>query len=160
MAKDGKREAAEKLYVKQSMTCPQIAAELRVNDGTIYRWKAEAAAQGETTDWEARRRAYNLSPRELISIYTESLKILVLKFRENTEMLFDPKNADSIAKHVSVLDKLNNLSNYPGAILDLIKTANRWLEENQPELKVKMEPYWDSIYQELAKTGAKKGLFE
>jgi hypothetical protein len=160
MAKDGKREEAENLYVLQDMTCPQIAAELGVNNGTVYRWKAEAAVQGETTDWEARRRAYNLSPSELVLIYSESLKPLILKFKKNPELLFDPKNADSIAKHVSVLDKLNNLSNYPGAILDLIRTANQWLAENQPELKVKMEPCWESIYQQLAKIGAKKGLFE
>jgi transposase len=160
MAKDGKREEAERLYVRRAMTCPQIAAELGVNDGTVYRWKAEAAAQGETADWEGRRRAYNLSPGELTSIYSESLKAWVVQIRENPEMLSDPKIADAIAKHVSVLDKLNDRSNYPGAILDLIKTANQWLAENQPELKAKMEPYWDSIYQELAKSSAKKGLFE
>ncbi|MDR1175341.1 MAG: DUF1804 family protein [Treponema sp.] len=158
MAKDGKREQAENLYVRQSMTCPQIAAELGVNDGTVYRWKADAAAQGETTDWEALRRAYNLSSRELLSIYSEGLKILILNFKKNPEMLLDPKNADSIVKHVSVLDKLNKLSNYPGAILDLIKAANQWLAENQPELKTNMEPYWDNIYQELVKSSTGKGL--
>ena len=160
MAKDGKRKEAERLYIRQDVTCPQIAAELGVNEGTVYRWKAEAAARGETADWEARRRAFNMSPRELVSIYSESLRGMILKIRENPEMLPDSKIADVIAKHVSVMDKLDDRSNYPGAVLDLIKTANRWLAENQPELKAKMEPYWDSIYQELAKSSAKKGLSE
>jgi hypothetical protein len=160
MAKDGKREEAEKLYVKQSMTCPQIAAELGVNDGTVYRWKAEAAAQGETADWDAQRRAYNMSPRELVSIYSESFKAWVVKIRQNPEMLSDPKIADAIVKHISVLQKLDNRSQYMGVALDLIKTANQWLAEHQPEAKATMEPYWESIYQELAKYSTSKGLFE
>jgi transposase len=160
MAKEGRKEEAERLYVRHAMTCPQIAAELGVDDGTVYRWKAEAAERGETTDWEARRRAYNLSPRELTAIYSESLKAWIVQIKQNPEMLSDPKIADAIAKHVSVLDKLNDRSNYPGAILDLIKTADRWLAENRPELKAGMEPCWDSIYQELAKSSARKGLFE
>ena len=160
MAKDGKREEAEKLYVKQSMTCPQIAAELGVNDGTVYRWKAEAAEQGETTDWDAQRRAYNMSPRELVSIYSESLKAWVIKLRQNPEMLSDPKIADSIAKHISVLQKLDSRSQYMGVALDLIKTANQWLAENRPELKAQMEPCWENVYQELAKYVTCKWLFE
>ncbi|MDR0556317.1 MAG: DUF1804 family protein [Treponema sp.] len=160
MAKDDKREEAEKLYVRQSMTCPQIAAELGVNDGTVYRWKAEAAAQGETTDWDAQRRAFNMSPRELVSIYSESLKAWVVKIKRNPETLSDPKIADAIVKHISALQKLDNRSQYMGVALDLIKIANQWLAENQPELKARMEPYWESVYQELAKYSTGKGLFE
>jgi hypothetical protein len=159
MAKEDKREEAEKLYVRQSMTCPQIAAELGVNDGTVYRWKAEAA-QGETTDWDAQRRLLNLSPRELVSIYSETLKAWIVKIKQNPEMLSDPKIADAIVKHISALQKLDNRSQYIGVALDLIKIANQWLAENQPELKAKMEPYWESVYQELAKYSTGKGLFE
>jgi DNA-binding transcriptional regulator LsrR (DeoR family) len=160
MAKEGKREEAEKLYVKQSMTCPQIAAELGVNEGTVYRWKAEAAAQGETTDWDAQRRAFNMSPRKLVSIYSESLKAWVVKIKQNPETLSDPKIADAIVKHISALQKLDNRSQYLGVALDLIKIANQWLADNQPELKAKIDPYWENIYQELAKYSAGKGLFE
>jgi hypothetical protein len=158
MAKDDKRQEAEQLYVRTAMTCPQIAAELRVSEGTVYRWKAASVAQGETADWEARRRAYNLSPGELKSVFSETLKVCFLKIRENPEMLSDPKVADSLYKQVIVLEKLDNRSNYPGAVLDLIGSANRWLAENQPELKVKMEPFWDNIFQELVKDTTKKGI--
>jgi hypothetical protein len=160
MTKENKKEEAEKLYVRQSMSCPQIAAELGVNEGTVYRWKAEAAAQGETTDWDAQRRAFNMSPRELVSIYSESLKAWVVKIKQNPETLSDPKIADAIVKHISALQKLDNRSQYMGVALDLIKIANQWLAENQSELKAKMEPFWESIYQELAKYSTGKGLFE
>jgi hypothetical protein len=141
------------------MTCPQIAAELGVNDGTVYRWKAEAAAQGEAADWDAQRRAFNMSPRELVSIYSESLKAWVVKIKRNPETLSDPKIADAIIKHISALQKLDNRSQYMGVALDLIKIANQWLAENQPDLKTKMEPYWENIYQALANYSANKGLF-
>jgi transposase-like protein len=160
MAKEDKREEAEKLYVRQSMTCPQIAAELGVNDGTVYRWKAEAAERGETTDWDAQRRAFNMSPRELVSIYSESLKAWIVKIKQNPETLSDPKIADAVVKHISALQKLDNRSQYMGVALDLIKIANQWLAENQSGLKAQMEPWWESIYQELAKYSTGKGLFE
>ena len=44
MAKDERRTEAERLYVKEGKSCVQIAAKLEVSEGTIYRWKAEAAA--------------------------------------------------------------------------------------------------------------------
>jgi DNA-binding transcriptional regulator LsrR (DeoR family) len=157
--KDNKREEAEKLYVQQSMTCPQIAAKLGVNDGTVYRWKAEAAGQGETTNWDAQRRTFNMSPRELVSIYSEILKAWVVRIKQNPETLSDPKIADAVVKHVSALRKLDNRSQYLGVALDLIKITNQWLAENQPELKAKMEPYWENIYQKLAKYSTNKELF-
>jgi hypothetical protein len=160
MAKDGRREQAENLYVRQAMTCPQIAAELGVNDGTVYRWKSDAAAQGEVTDWDAQRRVFNMSPRELVAIYSESLKAWIVKIKQNPEMLSDPKIADSIVKHISALQKLDNRSQYLGVALDLIKITNQWLGENQPEVKEKMEPLWENIYQELAKYGTAKRVFE
>jgi IS30 family transposase len=159
MAKDDKREDAERLYVRQGLSCPQIAAELGVNDGTVYRWKTEAAARGEASDWDAQRRAFNMAPRELVSIYSESLKTWIVKIKQNPEALSDPKIADAIVKHISALQKLDNRSQYMGVALDLIQTANRWLGENRPELKAKMEVCWESIYQELAKYSTSKGLF-
>jgi hypothetical protein len=129
-------------------------------DGTVYRWKAEAAERGEIADWDAQRRAFNMSPRELVSIYSESLKAWVVKIKRNPETLSDPKIADAVVKHISALRKLDNRSQYMGVALDLIKIANQWLAENQPELKAKMDPCWEGVYQELAKYGAGKGLFE
>ena len=81
MALTDKRDEAEKLYVRKSMTCPAIAAELGVNDGTVYRWKTEAAEKGEASDWDVQRRTYNMSPRELSAIYAESVKAWMVKIK-------------------------------------------------------------------------------
>lgn len=146
MAKDERRADAERLYVKEGKSCAQIAAELGVSEGTIYRWKSEAQAAGEASDWDTARRVYNMSPRELVAMYAEALKQWVVKIKQEPDLLYDWEIADAIAKHVSVLQKLDNRSQYMGVALDLIKIADRWLYENQRELKTKMEPYWEAIY--------------
>ena len=158
MAKDDKRIEAEKLYVKNGLSCPAVAENLGVNEGTIYRWKAEAAAKGEAAGWDAQRRVYNMSPRELFAIYAESVKTWVAQIQQNPSLLSDGKIADAIAKHVSVLQKLDTWSQYLGVALDLIKTASQWLSENQPEVKERIDPYWENIYQELVKYSTGKGL--
>lgn len=158
MAKDDKRTEAERLYVKEGKSCTQIAQELDVSEGTIYRWKADAAALGETADWDTARRVYNMSPRELVAIYAEALKQWVVKIKQDPSLLSDGKIADAIAKHVSVLQKLDNRSQYMGVALDLIKIADQWLYEHDSELKAKMEPYWESIYQALSEYCTKKGF--
>jgi transposase len=159
MAKNDKREEAEKLYVRKSMSCAQIASELGVNEGTVYRWKGDAAEKGEISDWDAARRVYNMSPREIAAIYAEGLKTWVVQLKQNPDLYADGKVADAIVKHVSVLQKIDARSQYLGAVLELIETANRWLEKYQPELKEKMSPFWESIYQEMAEQSARKDLF-
>jgi transposase-like protein len=159
MALKEMRTEAEKLYVKSGLSCAAIAETLDVGEGTIYRWKAEAAEKGEAGDWDAQRRVYNLSPREMFAVYAESVKTWIAGLQKNPELLADGKIADAIAKHVSVLQKLDTRGQYKGVALDLIKVVNLWLAENQPELKEKIEPYWDGIFSELIKYATDKGLF-
>jgi transposase len=159
MALTDKREEAERLYVRQSMSCPAIAAELGVNEGTVYRWKAESAEKGEAQDWDVQRRIYNMSPRELTAIYAESVKAWLVKIKANPELLSDSKIADAIAKHISVMQKIDTRSQYLGVAIDLIKVINGWLAENHADLKAKLDPYWDAIYQELVNYSTKRGLF-
>jgi hypothetical protein len=159
MALADRREEAERLYVVKGMSCPAIAAELEVDKGTVYRWKAEAAEKGEALDWDAQRRIYNMSPKELIAIYAEALKAWVLKIKTNPELLSDPKIADAIAKHISVMQKIDSRGQYLGVAVDLIKVSNAWLAEHEPELKTKMEPLWDQIYEALKLYLVQKGIF-
>jgi hypothetical protein len=147
-----KREEAEKLYVKDGLSCAAIAEKLGLHETTVYRWK------GEASDWDAQRRVYNMSPREMFAIYAETVKGWIVNLQRSPELLSDGKIADAIAKHVSVLQKLDSRGQYLGVALDLIKIADRWLAENQPELKERMAPYWESVYQELVKYTTGKGL--
>jgi hypothetical protein len=158
MAKEDKKAEAEKLYVTQGLSCPQIAERLGVNEGTVYRWKAEADALGEGASWETARRVHNMSPREMFAIYAETVKSWIVNLKKNPDLLADGKIADAIAKHVSVLQKLDTRSQYLGASLDLIEIADKWLAEHEPELKERMSKCWESIYQYLKEYSSMKGL--
>jgi transposase-like protein len=159
MALPEKRAEAEHLYASKSMSVSAIAEALEVDTGTVYRWKAEASEKGEARDWDALRRIYNLSPKELVSIYAEAVKAWVVEIKSKPETLSDPKIADALAKHVSNISKLDPRIQYLGAITDLIKFADSWLAKNEPELREKIAPYWDSIYQEMKDAYTKEGLF-
>jgi len=159
MALNDKREEAERLFVRQSLACPAIAEQLGVDAGTVYRWKAEAAEKGEALDWDVQRRIYNMSPRELMTIYAESVKAWILKLKADPALLSDPKIADAISKHISVMQKLDTRGQYMGVAIDLVKVINVWLAEHEPELKTKLEPHWDQIYEALKQYTTKKDIF-
>jgi predicted DNA-binding protein YlxM (UPF0122 family) len=159
MALAEKRAEAESLYVRKSLSCPSIAETLGVDAGTVYRWKAEASEQGEGSDWDTQRRIYNLSPRELVAIYSETVKSWLIKLKANPDLLSDGKIADALSKHISALRKIDTRGQYMGAITDLIRVTNAWLAEHEPELKARLEPYWDSIFEELKAYSTNKGLF-
>jgi len=155
-----KREEAERLYVREALSCQSIAERLAVDPGTVYRWKSESAKKGEAKDWDTQRRIFTLSPRELTAIYAETVKTWMVRLKEQPELLSDSKVADAISKHISVLQKIDTRGQYLGVAIDLIKIANIWLAENEPELKARMEPCWDRIYESLREYATGKGIFE
>jgi hypothetical protein len=149
MALSDKKEKAEILYVKRIMSCPSIAEELGVDAGTVYRWKAEAEKKDGTLDWDAKRRAYQVTPDELKTIFSEAMKEAILNASKNPDVLMDSKKADALAKNLRVLQSIDVRGQYMSVALDLVKVINNWLAEHEPLLKTKMEPHWDMIYDAL-----------
>jgi hypothetical protein len=158
MALAGKREEAERLYINKYLGCPAIAAELGVNEGTVYRWKAEAAERGESEDWDLKRRKRRISAQELIERYIESIRDWIFQILENPALLGDPKVADALTKHFSNIRKLDVRGQYLDVAIDLVKIINRWLAENQPELREKLAPYWDGIMQAVGDYATRKDV--
>jgi hypothetical protein len=156
MALTGKKEEAERLYVKKLKSCPAIAAELGVNEGTVYRWKAEAAGKGEAENWDAKRKNWHISPAELVEIYIETVRDQIVEIKANPALLLNSKAADAFRKHFKNIESLDTRGQYLEAAVDLMKVTARWLAKNQPELKEKMDPYWDSIIEELARYSTRK----
>jgi hypothetical protein len=154
----GKRTEAKQLYIRKSMNCPEIAAELGVGEGTVYRWKAEAAEKGEAMDWEYQRQFCMLSPDELKSIFRQTITAMIMGLKNSTTPL-DTKQADALAKLIKVMERLDADIPYFTAIIDLIKVTNGWIAVHQSELKEKLAPHWDSIRQELVNYASRKGLF-
>jgi len=159
MALTEKREEAERLYIKQFLSCSAIASELGVDQGTVYRWKAESAQKGDGLDWDAKRRAYHISPDELKALFAESLKETIFKVRKNPDLLMDSKNADALAKNLRVLQSIDIRGQHLSVALDLVKVINIWLAEHEPELKAKLEPHWDQIYEALKEYSTEKRVF-
>ena len=159
MTMPDKRDEAARLYVRRSMAPASVAKEIGVSESTVYRWRAESAERGEAFDWDAQRRIYNLSPRELVGLYVETVKAWLVRVKADPEVLADSKLADAMSKHISSIQKIDSRSQYLGVAIDLIRVANSWLGENQPKLKEKLDPYWDAIYQELANYATGKGMF-
>jgi transposase-like protein len=149
MALTEKREEAERLYTCRSMPCHVIARELGVNEGTVYRWRKDAAKKGEYEDWDVKRRS--LSPVELIITLTQALMLGIAEIRKNPELIFDPKKADALTKNLAVLQKIDIRGQYLHVMLDLVKVINTFLAENDPDLKRSLEPYWDRIHEEMIK---------
>jgi hypothetical protein len=63
--------------------------------------------QGKNFDWDAQRRVYNLSPLEMLDMYVEAVKVCILELHKNPEKMADAKTADTMAKHASVIDRLD-----------------------------------------------------
>ena len=148
------------MYIDKALTCPAIAEALEVDAGTVYRWKAEAAEQGEAQDWDYQRLVQELSFDELKSVFRGAIRAGFSKIKEAPETLFDPKFADALTKIVKSAEKIDPRTSYFSAIKDLVKVASRWLARHEPELKARLDPYWDSIFEELVNYSTKKGLFQ
>jgi phage pi2 protein 07 len=158
MALAEKKIEAERLYVKKFLSCPAIAAELGIDSGTVYRWKAKAAEKGEKESWDAKRRNLHVSAQEFIELYIDIVKDSFLELKDDRSAIWDSKKADAFTKHVNNIKKLDIRGQYMTVALDLVKITNRWLAENQPELRERMVPYWDSIIQAIADHATRKDL--
>lgn len=158
MSLTDKRNEAERLYTCRSMTCHAIAEELGVNEGTVYRWRKEAAKRGEETDWDVKRQS--LSPIELIITFTQALMVGVAEIKKNPQLIFDSKTADALTKNLAVLQKIDIRGQYLHVMLDLVKVINTYLAENDPDLKRALEPYWDGIHEEMIKYAERGAVFK
>jgi hypothetical protein len=149
MALNDKRIEAERLYTCRSMTCPGIARELGVNEGTVYRWRKAAAKKGENDDWDIKRRS--LSPVELVITFTRALMAGIATINKNPDLIFDSKKADALTKNLNVLQKIDIRGQYLHVMIDLVNVTNLFLAKNDPDLKRKMERHWDGIHEEMIK---------
>ena len=159
MAMPDKREEAELLYARESMSPQAIAAKLGVDQGTVYRWKTEAAAKGEAFNWDSQRRVYKTSHKEVSAILADIIKAEVIKIKQSPKKILCTKSADALVKYVSVVEKLDDKGRYLEVVTELIQATSDWLAGHAPEIKEKMEPHWDGIYEALKEYLIKKGRF-
>jgi transposase-like protein len=156
MALTEKRTEAEHLYVSTSLSISAIAEALGVDAGTVYRWRSEAARAGEGQDWDYRRQVQALSFDKLKSVFREAIRSAINKIEEDPTLLLNPKFADALSKIIKSLERIDPRASHFGAIEDLIKVTSQWLTEHEPDIKARLDPYWDSIFQELVNYSTKR----
>ncbi|MBN2546555.1 MAG: DUF1804 family protein [Spirochaetes bacterium] len=147
MAKDEKREEAKRLFIRESKDIKEIAHILSVNEVTIYRWKKED--EEENKNWDEQKNLWNLSPSELEKIYLESVKELVLKVKEDPDLMLDSKIADAMSKHISNLKKMNPRQLYLGISIDLITVIDNYLKKTDKKLWNEFFNHLDGIKEEF-----------
>lgn len=143
MGKDEKKEEAKKLYIRENKDISEIAKALDVAETTIYRWKKEDSDSGK--GWDEKRDLWNLSPAELEKVYLESVKELVIKVKENTDLMLDSKVADAMSKHISNLKKMNPRQLYFGVMIDLLSVMDSYLKKHDEKLREKMIKHYEGI---------------
>ena len=157
MSKQEERAEAEKLYIKGA-SITEISERLDIPAQTLYRWRKEAADNGEETDWDNAKELWNMSPAAMTRIYLESIKHWIIELKKNPEKLADPKVADSMTKHIAAIKKLDPGYSYLGAILDLIKVTNQYLNEHDPQLAKKMLKVWPKVKEILEDYATTDGI--
>lgn len=143
MAKDEKKEEAKKLYIHENKSIQEISSIINVAQTTVYRWKNEDKEAGQ--DWDDKRAIWNLTPSELEKVYIECVKELVLKIKEDPQLMIDSKVADAMSKHIANLKKMNPKQMYFGAALDLLKVIDDYLKHKDKKLRGAMSLHFEGI---------------
>lgn len=149
MAKEERKDEAVKLYIREGKDISEISKILDISDATLYRWKKEDKENNNC--WDEKRKIWQLSPAELEKVYLESVKELVLKVRENSDLMLDSKVADAMSKHISNLKKMNPRNIYLGVAVDLLTVIDDYLKKNDKKLRETISKHYESIKNELLK---------
>lgn len=143
MSKVDKREEAKILYIRENKEIKEISKLIGIPESTIYRWKKEDG------DWDEKRSLWNLSPMELEKTYIELVKELVMRIRDNKELMLDSEIAHTMSKHIANIKKLRPASFVYGIGLDLLVIIDNVLREHNKELREEIVKYYDVIKEEL-----------
>lgn len=153
-----KRKEAVRLYVRENLSIAEISRRIETADKTIYRWKRDDAAKGDRHNWDLQRDLWHMSPRELIGLYVESVKELVLTLHQDPERLADSRTADAITKHIANINRIDPSNQYLGIALDLMRRIDSYLQEVDPELQARMARHWEPIKTRLVEYSQERRL--
>jgi len=146
-----KRVEAERLYVKAKLSVREIAAALKVSEGTVYRWKSEAA-NFEDSDWDEQRRRSN--PVSIVAVQTMYWTIIhsyLERMEKEPDLVTDAKIADAISKHVATINRIMPKKTFLSAIVAVLEEIKDYLAEHDPELWGRFVEHLPEIRERLEK---------
>jgi len=148
---------ARRLFVEEGKAVQEIAEALGVTPQTVYRYKADDAADSE--DWDRLRKVWAMSPSEISNLYAYALKRLLMKVDADPQLLLNPATADAITKNIKNLQRIDPRHQYIGAVIDLVKAADQYLGEQDTKLQTTMRGHWDAIKNRMVEALNKERLF-
>ncbi len=124
MSPDQKR--AKDLYIKGRKPS-EIAEELELSIGTVYRW-----IRDEKLGFEKDKRVANFSVEAMGELLLIAYKEFLIDISENPKKLQDPAVADSIVKITKSIKSLEKDVDYLGISADVIKKATELIRDEYP----------------------------
>lgn len=116
-----KREIAEDMYIRLSLTGREIAESLAVTEQTVSRWKK--GRDGEPS-WDDRKNEAQLTPLKIKELLlTEAHKIA-----KGEESII---KADQLSKIMSAIDQLDKKINVR-TVMDVFREFDNWMVEQDP----------------------------
>ncbi|HWR12476.1 MAG TPA: DUF1804 family protein [Rectinemataceae bacterium] len=148
---------AARLYIEEGLSVGEIAEKLKVSVQTVYKYKADDAAN--KSDWDRQRKVWAMSPSEISNLYAFSLRRLLVEIDSDPRQLLNPAVSDAVTKSIKNLQRINPRHQYLGVIIDLIKATDQYLGEVDSKLQESMRKHWDPIKNRLVEALGKESIF-
>ena len=118
---DKKREIAEDMYIRLSLTGREIAENLGVTEQTVSRWKK--GRDGEKS-WDDRKTEAQLTPLKIKELLLKEAEKLAKGEESNVK-------ADQLSKIMSAIDQLDKKINVR-TVMDVFREFDNWMAEQDP----------------------------
>lgn len=118
---DKKREIAEDMYIRLSLTGREIAENLGVTEQTVSRWKK--GREGEKS-WDDRKTQAQLTPLKIKELLLKEAEKLAKGEESNVK-------ADQLSKIMSAIDQLDKKINVR-TVMDVFREFDNWMAEQDP----------------------------
>lgn len=118
---DKKREIAEDMYIRLSLTGREIAENLGITEQTVSRWKK--GRDGEKS-WDDRKTEACLTPLKIKELLLKEAEKLAKGEESNVK-------ADQLSKIMSAIDQLDKKINVR-TVMDVFREFDNWMAEQDP----------------------------
>lgn len=116
-----KREIAEDMYIRLTLTGREIAENLGVTEQTVSRWKK--GREGEKS-WDDRKTESQLTPLKIKELLLKEAEKLAKGEESNVK-------ADQLSKIMSAIDQLDKKINVR-TVMDVFREFDNWMAEQEP----------------------------
>lgn len=134
IANDKKREIAEDMYIRLSLTGREIAENLGITEQTVSRWKKGRAGE---KSWDDRKTEAQLTPLKIKELLLKEAEKLAKGQESNVK-------ADQLSKIMSAIDQLDKKINVR-TVMDVFREFDLWMSEQEPATAIRFTK-WHKLF--------------